>query len=50
VDLGAALEADGEPAERGEPGEGALDDPAMGAETGRGLDALSREARHRRLS
>jgi hypothetical protein len=41
VDVRPAFVADGEPAEAVKPGEGALDDPAMAAETLAGLDPLA---------
>ena len=44
MDVGAALVADGRAAEAGQPGQGALDDPAMAAQAIRALDAAARDA------
>src|SRR5688500_10245796 len=44
MEVGVALVAEGEASETVEPGDGALDDPAVAAELGAGLDALAGDA------
>ena len=48
VDVGAALAADREPSEAGEPSQGSFDDPAVAAEAIRALDAAAGDARRDR--
>jgi hypothetical protein len=45
VDLGAAVVADEEPFELVQPGEGALDDPAVAAKAGAVLDSAAGDFR-----